>query len=326
MRVSRRLRQQFDELPPTTPERACMLNRSSSVRIYMLVAIAVAVPVGAQKAPVEPTECFDRIPANELTRVTVVATASIRDSANKRIPAIATKLLQQIAPRFRAMLGSSREGLPDGEPLITWREIEPAVLVTGFRDGHLTARVREDSSHVVRPPAAAARLLVKVLEAEHFQWPESFGDSVKFRIDFDAPTIDAKGTVKPLPPLPLVPFGTEGATRIPMFSVATPRYEGVSMRKNGSFRYPSAPQSLKIEGTVTMSYYVDSTGRAELATLKDVWPDRVERPTGEDGEYYRQFVEAIRAGLGSARYWPAKYGGCPTRQSVQQPFAFGVRR
>lgn len=302
-----------------------MLNQSSSVRLCALVALVVAVPLRAQKISAEPTECFDRIPSKELTRVTVVATASIRDSVNKRIPAVATRLLQQIVPKFRSLLGASGDGLPDGEPLITWREIEPAVLVTGFRDGHLTARVRGDSSHVVRPHAAAARLLVKVLEAERFQWPESFGDSVEFRIDFNAPSIDAKGTVKLLPPPPVVPFGTEVAKPVPMFSVAAPREEGVSIRQNGSFRYPSAPQSLKIGGTVTVGYYVDSTGRAEVATLKDVWPERVERPTGETGEYFRQFVEAIRAGLGSARFWPAKIGGCVTRQLVQQPFVFGVR-
>jgi hypothetical protein len=74
-----------------------------------------------------------------------------------------------------------------------------------------------------------------------------------------------------------------------------------------------------------MQFVVDSSGRVDPATLRDLWPADRPRLTGELGGHYRAFLSAVRDGLADARYVPARVGGCATRQLVQQPFEFRFR-
>jgi len=74
--------------------------------------------------------------------------------------------------------------------------------------------------------------------------------------------------------------------------------------------YPSFLQDKRIEGAVTVSYVVDTTGFADSASMKVT---KVTHPA---------FAEAVRAALPSMHFRPAQISGRPVRQLVIQEFRF----
>ena len=267
--------------------------------------------------------CLARIPAESMTRVAVFVSPAVRDSTLRAALPSAANLTQAIADRARALLGAGADTLPEGEPTITWRELQADVVVTGYRDGRVLWRVERDSGGVERPGGAAARLLARALgnaqaagEAPFF-WPEGLpGDSVVFRLELVRPGVDGSGTVRPI----------QSRVAIPVFSVAAPREEPVVILRPPRVHYPGAPRSASVVGTVILQFIVDTTGRADVSTLRDVWPADRPRLTGELAGYYREFISAVRRALVDARYTPARIGGCPVRQLVRQPFSFKMEQ
>ena len=78
--------------------------------------------------------------------------------------------------------------------------------------------------------------------------------------------------------------------------------------------YPASLRSAQIEGMVLATFVVDTTGRAEPATIRF---REVTHP---------QFAEAVRQSLLRSRYLPALVRGRPVRQLVDQRFAFALTR
>jgi protein TonB len=78
--------------------------------------------------------------------------------------------------------------------------------------------------------------------------------------------------------------------------------------------YPAALRSAQIEGSVIARFVVDTSGRAEPAsiTFADV--------------SHAQFADAVRQSLLRSRYLPAMIGGRAVRQLVEQRFAFTLTR
>jgi TonB family protein len=76
--------------------------------------------------------------------------------------------------------------------------------------------------------------------------------------------------------------------------------------------YPPFLESQHIEGSVVVSYVVDTTGLADSASL------RVQTMT------HPAFVESIRAALPGMRFHPAELSGRPVRQLVVQEFRFVI--
>ena len=76
--------------------------------------------------------------------------------------------------------------------------------------------------------------------------------------------------------------------------------------------YPQTLQSAGIEGEVDAQFVVDTTGRADISTLK------IEKSTND------LFTAAVRAALPRMRFYPAEIGGKKVRQLVQQPFTFSI--
>jgi TonB family protein len=78
--------------------------------------------------------------------------------------------------------------------------------------------------------------------------------------------------------------------------------------------YPAALLARNIEGSVFVSYVVDTTGRASDGSF------RVIRAT------HPEFARAVRDALPGMRFRPAQLRGVPVPQLVQQSFAFRIRR
>lgn len=74
--------------------------------------------------------------------------------------------------------------------------------------------------------------------------------------------------------------------------------------------YPPALRENEISGEVLAQFVVDTTGRAEVRTLK------ILKATHND------FAKAVRDVVPRMRFLPAELGGCKVRQLAQLPFAF----
>jgi hypothetical protein len=76
--------------------------------------------------------------------------------------------------------------------------------------------------------------------------------------------------------------------------------------------YPRELIAIGMEGYVQAIYIVDSTGTVDTTTVEVVWSDDP------------RFTESVRTALGLARFRPAKRGGKPVRQLVEQRFRFHI--
>jgi protein TonB len=78
--------------------------------------------------------------------------------------------------------------------------------------------------------------------------------------------------------------------------------------------YPGNLRAANVEGTVTAQFVVDTTGRADINTFKEI------------NSAHPLFTDAVRRHLPQMRFIPAEIGGKKVRQLVQQPFVFSLGR
>ena len=79
-------------------------------------------------------------------------------------------------------------------------------------------------------------------------------------------------------------------------------------------RYPDILKSAGVEGEVVVAFTVDTTGRADMSTLK------ILKSTHE------LFAAAVKSAMPSMRFLPAEVGGKKVKQLVQQPFVFNIMK
>ena len=79
-------------------------------------------------------------------------------------------------------------------------------------------------------------------------------------------------------------------------------------------RYPDMLRAAGIEGEVMAQFVVDTSGRADAATLRILQ------------SAHPLFAEAVRSALPRLHFAPAEVRGGKVRQLVQQPFRFGLDR
>jgi len=82
----------------------------------------------------------------------------------------------------------------------------------------------------------------------------------------------------------------------------------------GMPQYPEALRSASIDGEVRIEFVVDTTGRADLRTLRVL------------ASSHDRFTDAVTKALARARFVPAELGGRRVPQRVQMPFVFSMRR
>ena len=75
-------------------------------------------------------------------------------------------------------------------------------------------------------------------------------------------------------------------------------------------KYPRELEQTRVEGTVVVQYIVDTTGHAEMRSVK--------RVKAADERFFQAVVDALRL----ARFTPAMINGHKVRQRVQQSFEF----
>ena len=108
--------------------------------------------------------------------------------------------------------------------------------------------------------------------------------------------------------------GVEGGTG-PVITDA-PLYEfqvekpALAISGSGAPNYPSVLRSTNVQGRVTATFVVDTSGRAEPGTFKALESD------------HELFTQAVRAALPRMRFIPAEVGGRKVKMWVQQAFEF----
>ena len=282
-------------------------------------ASAQATPTAAMASS---RGCLESIPPESFTRVVVSASLTMTDSLRFAVPATAANMLQSLVDRVEAASGAKPGVIPQGEPGIPWDSVGRGLLVTWHRDGKLGWRL-EDARDPLQPSGVSAALLIaKALDDAQaagetiMGWPDEFReDSVEMRIGFVRPEIDEKGKAHPI----------KARVVVPMFSVAAPREKPVRMRKWAAQHYPQRLHELSVEGKVTMQFVVDTTGHADILTIRDISPRHSWETTAAFADFHREFVATAREMIMQARYTPAEAGGCKVRQVVEQPFTWLMR-
>ncbi len=90
--------------------------------------------------------------------------------------------------------------------------------------------------------------------------------------------------------------------------------EVVAIAGSGSPRYPEMLRSSGTEGQVIAQFVVNEKGRADQKTFKVI------------SSTHPQFTDAVNRALPQMRFKPAKIGGKPVSQLVQQLFVFKLDR
>jgi hypothetical protein len=298
--------------------------------VPLLLAFA-AGPIGAQadsthawRRPV--SACVAAIPDSALKPAMIYLTMSSRDLVPAGASIAIETLVQSAAERVRASLGGGPDTVKPGEPRLMWRDIDGSVRVTWRRDGSADWHVEHGASAAPGDTGTTAGMSLLLRSLDELRpgpgnylplpWPDSVTtDSTTFTLTFVYPVFDPDGKVAPTTMRPL----------IPVFTLRVPHVTTVRGRTRRAPNYPRNALG-QATGYLNMEYAVDTTGRADMATVHDIWPPDKPRLTGTLGGYYDDFRSEVTRWIQGARYEPARVNGCPIRQVVQQPFNFKMAR
>lgn len=283
---------------------------------------AQAVRLAHAADPAAVAACLDTIPASAFARVAVHVEATLDDSTQRALLPSVDLFAQGVAQRARAAIGATPDGtLPAADPAMPWRALPATVHVTAHRDGRLTW-VRADTGALRTADTAGSRLLSEAVAAAHAEgervpWPTGLAvDSAAFDIELGGPTIRRDGTTT-----------LEGVRRsFPAFTLALPWAEPVRLTVPPRIVYPETSLRGGAQGLVILRYVVDERGRLAPATIEEWWPASQPRLRGDLGRFYAAFQRATERALPTARFEPARIGGCAVPQPVEQGFAYGIRR
>ena len=298
--------------------------------VAVLGLLATARGAGAQAGPSGWTDSYDTgtsaciasIPSERLSRVVVYLEADVADSTQRGVLPIGDLLADLAAARVRRRLSGASDTLPRGDAIMSWRGTRDWLSVTLHRDGTFRWRPLGDSA-ATRPPVGGAAVLAQALgeleaEEQRLFWPDDLpGDSARFELHLHHPSVHADGTAEPMTLRLAVPLLT---LPVPPMSPVTPR------RATRPAAYPEGALRGGAEGTVILQFVVDSAGRVEPESVREMWPATLPRLTGALADHYDDFLRSTMRTVRRSEYEPARIGGCPVRQLVQQAFAFKFRR
>lgn len=299
-----------------------MRERWSNAAHVAAVAAWLAIPgiLGAQvdmTAATDSGSCVARIPPDEMTRVGVHLMVEVvipADSTRMLALPPALMLSGAVAQHMREFLGASNGAPPPGEPVVTWRDSDGTLRMTIHRGGTMSVSQRDGKPLRFTGGRGlfATALNAAVQAGERFAWPSGVStDSIVVEIELESESAERGTEARPRP-----------AAKQPVFTVMKPWLEPAHQIRSPRIRYPAAVPVDRVQGAVHLTFVVDTAGHAEPDTVRDEWPTGTPRLTGAKGRYYEAFVKAVRRGLGTARYAPARLGGCPVKIRVAQRFEF----
>lgn len=276
---------------------------------------AVSAQIDRKLAEVLPSTCIAHLPPSVFKRVAVYAYVDLQDSVSASFAQSADDFLQEIVDRTQHQLGASGNRLPAAEPAVNWRGVDVSLHLVAYKDGRIVAVHRDSVSGVAAAASLFARTLDSMSTRGMLDWSaDSTRDSVRLDIAFVRPVFDSAGHVD---------MPSHKREAVPIFSVLAPWEQNAELKPGQTPpRYPLAAQVHGYEGTVLLSFFVDSTGHAIMSTVHDLWPKEKPRWTGRDSSAYKSFLDETMRALGATEFVPSRIGGCPVRERVQMPFVY----
>jgi hypothetical protein len=298
-----------------------LMNRALTVAAVAAAYCGVGATSLAAQSPVpaaaHAVACTDTISMAGATPYLVYLQAVVNDTADANFGQMTDLFAQSVAQRVRHLLNARGDTLPSGEPVITWRDLRSRVNplgITIFRNAPPELRLLRphDDSVAARMLLDAARTVVA--DGEGVPWPSGVdADSLIFGLGFVMSPVSQAGA-------PLT-----GRTAFPMFSVMYPAETPARIILTSAPLYPETERHIGATGVVIFQFEVDSTGHVVPATIREEWPAKQPRPTGQLLDAYNGFLQSVMRWLPAAEFAPSRLGGCAVPQLVLQPFTFELR-
>ncbi len=263
--------------------------------------------------------CLASIPRSEFERTVFFLEATALPGSSAILPS-ADLLGQSVAARMREILGAKADDVPAADSLVDWRHTWASLDVVARRNGTFSWSQRK-SSGPDSTRSAAHTLLLRAISAVQrdegpLPWPQSaLADSLSFSLTLRWPTVRPEGRIN----FPVV------RAAFPVFALDLPWTTAVEQLQGPRITYPERLRKSGQMGHVKLQFVVDSKGRAVQSTIKEI-PSEGTFRSAFSGENRYTFVSAVKRGLSSARFSPARIGGCATDQLVTQVFEFKLHR
>lgn len=260
--------------------------------------------------------CLRAVPKTAGRPATAYLGVPAADSISAPVRALADNFADVIAGEIRRELGAVGDTLPEIPPLSAGLASASVTLVLkrnaplAWTDSDTSARSRR-----------TRQMLLDALETaknagETIIWPQDLpGDSAHVRLHIDVPSL-INGTLVGDEALPVA---------IPVYATRVLEEKPAAVRRGVQPSYPERNRRGAWSGTVIMQFVIDTTGRAEQGTMKDVWPRNVPRLKPELTDIYDDFLHAAKESIPGSTYYPAEIAGCKVRQVVRQAFIFNIR-
>lgn len=262
------------------------------------------------------SSCIAAIPVDRMYPVSVFLHATLSDSNNSALSAQADLMARDVAEQIRTTLGGTTVDLPPVNGGVTFAAVPSELIVTMHADGTTSAREVSESGD-----SSATTILAKAFGEVRNRgqglilWPKSYvADSLVVRLVLMPSVVRPDGS--------MVAYESShiqfGAFRVPEPT------ESLALAKSGN-PPPQYPSTVEMEGErvdLVMRYVVDSTGRAERATIRDVWPAYEPQLTGYLARDYQAFVVSTKSAIAHWYFTPARVDSCPVKQIVQMPLRF----
>ena len=256
-------------------------------------------------------------PPSVMHVVDVALYAAVQKNADSAIALQALLMAQEVADEFRRNLGAAGVTIPAMDERYSWDAVPTAIDVVAHRDGSAIV-----STNTIGGESAATRSLVAAFDsarAHNFAvmlWSDrTVSDSVVVHLWLQ-PSYFTRATTEE---------ETDHTPSFPVFSLSEPELSPALPEPNQPPpRYPPSLESRGVSGSVLMQFTVDTSGRMESATLREIVPADALR-TYEVHENHEQFAQSVARWLETVRFVPASLGGCRIRQRVQFPLKFTVR-
>lgn len=273
-------------------------------------------------------------PESAYARVPVFVYGEVADTLDRDARPVVDLAAQAVARYVRVIVwGSAARAahedsaghLAPADSLLPSGALEGGVRVVARRGGTLTwSPTIPRFANGTAGDTAAARLLGRAIaiarDSSDFFVSDDLirGDSLVFDLKHVHQSVTGRdrvlGTIRvrnPAPVFTLPVLWVQAATVVPG-----------TIRPN----YPSEMQMRGFEGRVVLDFVIDSAGRADPATVRDLHPEVLAALAPELRDAYRQFVRVSRDAILRARFVPAMGGGCPVRQRVQQTIGYTINR
>jgi len=198
-----------------------------------------------------------------------------------------------------------------------------ALLSAGFHTAFITAAVYATASGAA---ARAARSAVAVVQTVHWAQPAAAPAArpapkpkparklvAPVKIPTAPPPITASEPVEASDFAP-TPDAAVGGTGPRLFDASEVEVQVVAVTSTIRPEYPSSLRSSGVEGQVVAEFVVNEKGRADRESLRIV------------SSTHKLFADAVTRALPDMRFRPARIGGKPVSQLVQQLFVFRLDR